>query len=304
MIATVAAQQSLTFRRQRVASVGLATMLAVTVMAGVLGWSSQHTIVRVFDEATRMQAAAGQPAPPNPFLLKPALSLLSNMVVYVPLIGALLALVVGHLTLVEDQTQGTGRLVFCRQVSRTHYGLGKFLSGARFIGLTLAASGLVSVAALLIVNRTVSPSSSARLVGFYALSWAYLAVFLLVGMLTAVLTRRRSLALLSGIAVWLVVTFVIPQLTSGLHPTQSLNPLSEPVGSSQTFFQITQHFESLSIAERYKAAAGVILDTAPRASAAETVLTVAPIVVAGVLLLLLVLRLVQLHDYSGSATDE
>lgn len=103
MITTIAAQQSLLLRRQRVALVGLATMLAVTAMAGILGWSSHHTIVRVFDQAVRLHAAAGQPAPPNPFSLKPNLSLLSNMVVYIPLIGALLALVLGHLILVEDQ---------------------------------------------------------------------------------------------------------------------------------------------------------------------------------------------------------
>ena len=100
MIATIAGQQSADVAppagRRRSA---LAAMLvAVTVMAGVLGWSSHHTIVRVYDEATRLLAAAGQPAPPNPFLLKPTLSLLSNMVIYIPLIGALLALVVGHLT--------------------------------------------------------------------------------------------------------------------------------------------------------------------------------------------------------------
>ncbi len=304
MITTIAEQQSLLLRRQHVTLVGLATMLAVTVMAGILGWSSHHTIVRVFDEAVRLQAAAGQPAPPNPFLLKPSLSLLSNMVVYIPLIGALLALVVGHLALAEDQGQATGRLLFTRQLTRSQYVLGKILAATRFLALTMAACALVSVAALLVVNRAVSPSEVGRLTGFYVLSWAYLTLFALIGMFTALLARRRSLALLSAMGVWLVITFVVPQITSGLRPPQSLNPLTEPVGTSQAFFRFTQRAQSLSIVEQYKTASGTILGTAPNPSTAETLLAIVPIAGAAILLTLLVLWKVQRHDYARSASDE
>uniref|UniRef100_UPI00286E1B6B hypothetical protein n=1 Tax=Nocardioides sp. TaxID=35761 RepID=UPI00286E1B6B len=68
VIGTVSAQQGLTFRRQRVRLIGLTTLLMVTAMAGILGWSSHQTIVRVFDQAVQLQAAAGNPAPANPFL--------------------------------------------------------------------------------------------------------------------------------------------------------------------------------------------------------------------------------------------
>jgi ABC-type transport system involved in multi-copper enzyme maturation permease subunit len=304
MIGTIASQQSLLLRRQHVALVGLITMLAVTAIAGVLGWSSHHTIVRVFDQAVRLQAAAGQPAPPNPFLLKPNLSLLSNMVVYIPLIGALLALVVGHLSMVDDQSKGMGRLLFTRQVTRTQYALGKVLAATRFLALTLVGCGVVSIVALLAVNRTLSPSDLGRLTGFYVLSWAYLAVFVLVGILTALLTRRRSLALLSAIGVWLVITFVVPQFTSGLRPTQSLNPLTEPAGTSQAFFRVTQHAQPLSIVEQYKTAAGNILGTSPTSPTTETVLTIVPTLIAGFGLLVLVLWRIQRHDYARSASDE
>lgn len=304
MITTIASQQSLLLRRQHVTMVGMVTMLAVTAMAGILGWSSHHTIVRVFDEAVRIQAAAGQSAPPNPFLLKPSLSLLSNMVVYIPLIGALLALVVGHLALAEDQGQATGRLLFTRQLTRSQYALGKIMAGTRFLALTMAACALLSVAAVLVVNRAINSSDVGRLAGFYLLSWAYLTLFALVGMLTALLARRRSLALLSAMGVWLVVTFVVPQVTSGLRPTQSLNPLTEPVGTSQAFFRFTQRARSLSIVEQYKTASGTILGTAPNPSTADTMLAIVPIVSAAILLTLLVLWKVQRHDYARSATDE
>ena len=209
-------------------------MLAVSAMAGVLGWSSAHTIVRVYDQAVTLLAPSGQPAPPNPFLLKPALSLLGNMVVYITLIGALLALVLGHLSLAEDKGNGVGRLVFSRHVSRTRYAMGKMLGCAAALTGLVAVCLLVSAAALLVVNHSLSAPDLGRLALFYALSWVYLMTFVLIGAVTVLATRSRSLALLAALAVWLVATFAVPQVTSGLRPTQSLNPVIEPVGTSQT----------------------------------------------------------------------
>ena len=62
MIATIAAHQIRALRRQRVWTALVVSMLAVSAMAGVLGWSSAHTIVRVYDQAVTLLAPSGQPA--------------------------------------------------------------------------------------------------------------------------------------------------------------------------------------------------------------------------------------------------
>ena len=78
MIRTVARQQITSLRRERVFLVLMVTLLVMTALAGVIGWSSQQTIARVYDQAVVLLAQTGQPAPANPFTLKPALSLLSS----------------------------------------------------------------------------------------------------------------------------------------------------------------------------------------------------------------------------------
>lgn len=304
MIATVASHQVLSLRRQRVFLALLITLLTMTALAGALGWSSHQTIVRVYDEAVKLLAANGQPAPPNPFLLKPTLSLLSNMVVYIPLIGALLALIVGHLSIVDDKSNGTGRLVFSRQISRTSYVLGKITSAAGVFAVVLAASLLVSVAALFIINQTIAGADLARLVLFYGLSWLYLMVFVLIGMVTVLVTRQRSIALLTAMGAWLFITFVVPQFTSGLRPTQSLNPITDPASTSQTFFKITSKFRSYSIVEQYKEASGRILQTSSIESVGQTIQRILPIAGLAVMLVLLTIRLVQHHDFSRAANNE
>lgn len=305
MIATIAAQQVTALRRQRIFLALLGTLLVMTALAGVIGWSSQNTITRVYDESVALLALQGRPAPPSPFGLKPTLSLLANMTVYIPLIGALLALVLGHLSLTDDQSSGIGRLIFSRQVSRTGYVLGKLLAAGAVLAVVLALSLVVSTVSLVVVNRSVpGPVDLGRLVVFYALSWLYLLMFALVGMVSVLVTRRRSMALLGALGVWLVLTFVVPQFTSGLRPTASLNPISEPVGTSQTFFDVTARARPLSVGEQYKEASGRILQTAVAEPLGDTVGRVLPIAGVTVVLGALAVVLVRRHDYARSTADE
>jgi ABC-type transport system involved in multi-copper enzyme maturation permease subunit len=292
-------------RRQNVFIYVLVTFLVITALAGVLGWSSHHTIARVYDEAVVLLASTGQQAPPNPFVLKPILSPLSNMVVYVPLIGALLALVLGHSSIVDDDAGGVGRLIFSRQVTRTSYILGKIACLAAVLAVILCIGQAVSAISLLIINRSMpGPADLGRLSLFYGLSWLYLMLFALIGMLAVLTAGRRSLALLYALGAWLVITFVLPQFTSGLRPTQSLNPTTDPISTSQTFFKVTAHARSYSPVEQYKAASGRILNISPGEPTSETLARVAPILGAVVVLSLLALHLVQRHDFSRGATDE
>lgn len=305
MIATIAAHQVRSLTRQRTFVAMLGVLGAMTALAGVLGWSSHHTIVGVYDQATILLDSQGQPPPPNPFLLKPTLSLLSNMVVYIPLIGALLALIVGHLSLADDQTGGVGRLVFSRPIDRRNYLAGKVTAIAAVLGAVMAASLAISVLSLLIVNHALAAGDLARLAGFYLLSWLYLLVFALIGMVAVTLTRRRSLGLLSAMGAWLVLTFVVPQFTSALRPSASLNPITDPVGTSQAFFRATAHGRPYSIAEQYKDASAHILATANATETAwHTALRIAPIAAAAVLLALALTVLVQRHGYSRSASND
>lgn len=305
MIATIAAHQVLSLRRQRVFLALLVTLLLMTALAGLIGWSSHRTIVRVYDEAVQLLAAAGKAAPPNPFDLRPTLSLLSNMAIYVPLIGALLALVLGHLSLADDQTNGIGRLIFSRQVSRTSYVLGKMLSAAAVLAAILTACLLVSAASLLFANRVVpSLREIGHLAMFYALSWLYLMLFALIGMVAVLLAHRRSLALLGALAVWLAVTFAVPQFTSGLRPTASLNPVSDPVSTSQAFFRLTAGVRPLSVSEQYKEASAHILETVATEPTSVTVRRIVPIVALLALLAFLTVGLIRRHDYSRISGDE
>lgn len=303
MIATIARQQLLSLRRQQVVAVLIAAVVAMTVAAGLIGWSSHLTIERVYSEATRLLAATGRSAPADPFARRPPLSLLSNIAVYLSLAGGLLALVLGHLSVAAEQFDGVGRLVFCRRVSRSAYIQGKLIGVATILVAALGASLAMSSVSVVVVNGSLSGAQLARLASFFALSWLYLMVFALAGMAATLLSRRRSLGLVWGLGIWIVLTFAVPQFTSGLRPVASLNPVTNPVSTSQTFFRISAHFRPASLDEQYKTASGSILQTAPAQSASEIGISIAAISTAALILSFGVGLLVRRHDYSKVQSD-
>ena len=305
MITTIAEHQIRSLRRQRIFMALLITLLTMTALAGVIGWSSHRTIVRVYDDSVALLAAEGKPAPPNPFELKPRLALVANMVIYIPLIGALLALVLGHLSVADDRSNGIGRLIFARQIPRRDYTLGKIAAAGVVLAAILLISTVVSLVSLLIIDRSFPPAQAlGQLLLFYGVSWTYLMTFALIGMVPVLLTGRRSLALLWSLGVWMVVTFVMPQFTSGLHPSASLNPITDPVSTSQRFFQYTAHIRPFSISEQYKLVGTTLLDTRPSEPWGETVVRLLPILGLAGLLALATIQLVARQDYSRSGDGE
>jgi hypothetical protein len=97
---------------------------------------------------------------------------------------------------------------------------------------------------------------------------------------------------------WLVITFVVPQFTSGLRPTASLNPIVDPVSTSQTFFKITAKARPFSVVEQYKAVSGRILETGSTESVGHTIARTSPIVGLLIGLIAATALLIRHHDFS------
>jgi ABC-type transport system involved in multi-copper enzyme maturation permease subunit len=182
---------------------------------------------------------------------------------------------------------------------------GKLAGIGLALAMILAASFALSVVSLAIVNGVLpSLEEVGRLALFFVLSLAYMLLFALVGVITALVVQGRSLALLVALGVWMFVTFMVPQFTSGLRPTASLNPVVDPVNTTQRFFEVTSHLRSLSISEQYRGLSAAILQTAPDRAMSDTMDQVATIGVLLVGLLVAVAVLVNRLDISERGSYE
>lgn len=262
----VATQQIRLLIRQKTVMLLFILLVGITIASSFIGWSSRHTITAVYDQTVNTLKSSGKSIPPNPFADAPSLSILKNMVIYIPLVGALLAIIMGHTAITSDRVSGVSKLIFSRPLARRQYLGGKLLGISGVLFAVIIVCLLTSLVSLLVITRQLSSTVEIfKLLLFYIISFAYLFLFALTGATAALMTRSQSLALLGALGVWIVISFVLPQFTSGVSPIASLNPVAAPVDSSQTaFFRTTRLLKPFSISEQYKATGSQLLDAIPR----------------------------------------
>ena len=138
------ASQSARFvlRERSVALLSALFVMLVLISAG-LGYSATSTVDQIYVDAAAFLKAVGQPLPMNPVLDISPLSLMRNMSVYVTLIGALSAIVIGNRLVSIDRKARVLPLIGIRPMSRSAYADGKF---AALFGLVF---GLIVVATVM-----------------------------------------------------------------------------------------------------------------------------------------------------------
>ena len=240
--------------------------LAMVLLSAWLGWSATRTINEIYAEAVKFMTAQGTAIPPNPVSEGSALSLLRNMSIYFALLGALVALVFGHLVVATDRKSGVIPIIASRPISMSSYAVGKILAIVVAIsGLTIFAA-LVNVVTLLILPGLVlAPDTWIRLTEFYFVSALYMTAFGFLAALCAIEVRSESLALLLPVTIWLVLTFVLQQVTANISPYAALNPLSVTAAlPSGPFFAFTDKILGpLSLAEAYRSLSMEFLQFSP-----------------------------------------
>lgn len=254
----------------------LAAMFVVLVMISAwLGWSATTTVNRIYIDSAAFLAANGKPVPSNPVLDISPLSLMRNMSVYVALIGALSAIVIGNRLVALDRRAGILPLIGSRPMTRGSYARGKIGALVWLILFLTAVTALVSVATFLVLPAiTVTAEQWLQLASFLGVSALYMLLFGLIGLAAGASSRSETVGLLIPVTIWLTLTFIFPQLISNLHPTASINPVSALAARpDSTFFWLTGQFLGpFSLADSYKFAAARLLDFLPEGIGSQAII--------------------------------
>jgi len=242
----------------------LLIFILMTIFSTYIGWSAKNTIINVYQETVKDLSLKGiKEIPPNPFTGIPDLSILKNMIVYVFLIGSLLALVIGNNAFIRDRRSGVLRIIFSKFISKQTYIFGKIVGIFETLLLVVFISFLLSLfSTVLISGHFLTPIEILKLSGFYAISLVYLLIFSMVGLYFAIDSDGESIALLIPVIIWVLLTFVMPQITSSLAPTALLNPNNIQAATPHSnFFHILQMIiKPFSISESYKEISSILLE--------------------------------------------
>jgi ABC-type transport system involved in multi-copper enzyme maturation permease subunit len=235
----------------------LVIFMGMTLASTYIGWSSGHTIQSVYNSTVAFLQEQGKAIPPPPFESASHLSLLKNMIIYIVLIGALLAITVGYLMGIRDRRAGVTRIIFSRNITKNQFLLGKVLAILFVLGSMLLIASIVSAVSSMLLSQ-ITFTDVMRIAGFYGFSLVYLAGFSFLGLSFALTRNTSTIALLSPIIIWLAITFVLPELTSALYPTASLNPILPQTDVLQSTMLNAIHTAvyPLSISEQFKVVTG------------------------------------------------
>lgn len=252
--------------RERTVVLVAALFVALVLVSAWLGWSATSTVNDIYAQAAAFLKDAGQPVPPNPVTEGSSLALLRNLSVYVSLIGAFAAIVIGTRLIEADRRAGVLPLVASRPLDRLTYANGKIAALTIATGGLAGLAALVSAAALLVLPSVhVAPGEWLRFAAFFALAWGYMLSFGLIALGVTARLSAPAAGLLAATVAWLAVTFVMPALTGNVTPTAAINPVSALAAAPDTglFHAFGDLFGPLSLAESFKFLSAELLGYLP-----------------------------------------
>ncbi len=256
-IVLIAARQEIkSLRREKLAQALLIVFVGMVSLSSFIGWLTKKNVTAIWQKVKYQ----GLTTAPNPFANVPDLYYLRNTVIYLVLIGALLAIVLGVASILRDRKAHTADLILTRPIDSRSYLLGKLMGIGLWLTTILGFVTLISwMSIALIIGKALAFGDSLHLVAFFAMSLIFLLGFVLLGMICALYSSRETNALLLPISLWSIITFVLPQLGTADHPVSLLNPVPAIANQGGAFSILNSVFSPLSTTEQFKKASSSIL---------------------------------------------
>lgn len=312
-IYVIATSEVKTLFKERIFFILLGVFIFMTLASSFIGWSTYTTTNAVYGASAIFLHQHGvAQVPANPVLSFPALASFRNIIVYMFLIGSLMAIVVGNRSFMRERKSGVLQLLFTRPVSLSTLLIGKIM-GICFILLSIISlTAFVSiVSSYFLPLQHLGTPDIIRLLVFYSYSFFYILLFAFLGLLFAIIAKSESLALFIPVCIWVGISFVMPELVTGQTPTALLNPVTiDQILNQGSFFSLMQHFLTpVSLGWHYTSLGSQLLNATvdTRSTLEILVMNKNNIIVLAIALIssyLLILTALQKYNVQGDALQE
>jgi ABC-type transport system involved in multi-copper enzyme maturation permease subunit len=262
-ILTIAYAEIKSLLREKIIYSITIVFILMSMASSFIGWSTFTTANAVYKSSVVfLQNQGVVDIPSNPLLKVPTLASFDNLIIYISLIGTLLAIIIGHRSMMRERKSGILQILFTRPITKKSVILGKVLGLSATIFSIVGVTALISIlSSYFLPLAHLSIYDISHLLVFFLTSFFYMLFFALVGLFFAINAKSESLALFIPVCIWVGITFVLPELATGLTPTALLNPvtlLQLPVLDS--FFQTSEKLLApFSLAWHYYTISGELL---------------------------------------------
>lgn len=269
-ILTVAKKEYRDALRNYVFATFLVFLVLLTSISMYIGALNFQVKVSLFEKTHQSLIASGQSVDT---LTRPEffpLQLLRASIEYLEIIGAILAISLGYLSIAKEKGNNTLPLIFTRPISRKKYFTGKFLGNAALLASVCTMLFVFIISALTFVGGVhLSSIEIAKIMLTAVATFVYFCIFFLFAAWCTTTMRFPSNALILAFVVWLFFVLIVPQIgdtmdTDNQVPGGFFNaihidkPQSKIILQQFTLYEtlrngteetsITKHFERLTFA--------------------------------------------------------
>ena len=210
-IVTLARHEYRAAMRSRVLVALIGVLVLVTVVSVYIAAADYRGQLADY-EAYRVAATAGgvQRIAPSPLAL---LSLLRGAMEYIEIIGAIIAIALGYLSVSRERANRTLPLIQSRPVTSRELATGNALGALGLITTLVAVTAVVGVLCLgFIGNDWINGAQAVKLLLAYFASVLYMFVFYCLGVACTSRSKVAANGLMLALGIWLIVVLVLPQI--------------------------------------------------------------------------------------------
>ena len=246
----------------------LITVTAVSVYIAAVDYSSQLADYKTYVAAAK--AGGLTQVAPSPLQL---LALLRGALEYVEIIGAIVGITLGYLSVSRERANRTLPLLRSRPVTGGELAAGSALGAIGLIATVVAATAGVAILCLGFIGHDwVTRYQVVKLFLAYLSAIIYIATFYCLGAITTARSRAAANGLTLALGIWLIVVLVLPQIgdtldadnqvPGGLFSALTLNKPQEVkvLSHFSTYETIRTGIEEASFAKHYERFAFAMTD--------------------------------------------
>jgi ABC-2 type transport system permease protein len=234
----------------------VSVFLVLASISSIIGWLTVRNVTKIYNDIVSQNLTTA----PNPFTNVPSLYYMRDSVIYVVLIGSLMAIILGAQASLRDRKSNANELIKTRNVNLVHRILGQLSAVGSIIILLEIVALLTSFISIWVIQKTpLNIGAIFSLMSYGAVSAILMIAIAAIGFTFGTISKSEESSLLYPIVGWAVVTFTIPQIITSTHPVALLNPtpaVSTGTGLAQS---VINGISPLAVMENFKAIANAIL---------------------------------------------
>ena len=234
----------------------VSVFLVLTSISSMIGWLTVRNVTKIYNDIVSQNLTTA----PNPFTNVPSLYYMRDSVIYVVLIGSLMAIILGAQASLRDRKSNANELIKTRNVNLVHRVLGQLSAVGSIIILLEIVALLTSFISIWVIQKIpLNIGAILSLIGYGAVSAIFMIAIAAIGFTFGTISKSEESSLLYPIVGWAVLTFTIPQIITSTHPVALLNPtpaVSTGTGLAQS---VINGISPLAVMENFKAMANAIL---------------------------------------------